>query len=408
MGDQECWQEVYESSISAGDYYAAAKALESYSFEKPLDEKNNVPPHLSLMRERLVELLEPSNISHEVATALSTSLAELRTPLNIEEWKENYSVQEYLIQDYLQNLPSITRPWMGYSLPSRAELAKLAAGSVELGNHKLSDDQGEHLQFLIHDTLQRGLGSRATESRIWIDSAASDSAIDARAKMVSYSNQMYRDILRMSRMYVRALTGSDSSLGLGARVKLGNKILVALDTQISLMSAAEDDRNSVVAFSTIRNSLMEDEALLVVTKHGRFVSSMCLTSSDSAVSAKAVDERLFSTHQKLLEYALTARHPANMELDSQFPIASAQYLYNTLLGGIESCFNGKKNILYTSSDSVSKINPATLVAPLIVPSNNRIEGNLGELNWLIKNHVITWLDDPGELQLRKTNTQRNP
>ena len=99
----------------------------------------------------------------------------------------------------------------------------------------------------------------------------------------------------------------------------------------------------------------------------------------------AITPRLpdFAQHARLIEFATTAAYPPNPDLDAQFPVSSAVYLYQYYFAGLEECLKPGTSVTMALPHDYAMATPfGALLAE--APPRTTAGYDLAKAHWLIR------------------------
>ena len=97
---------------------------------------------------------------------------------------------------------------------------------------------------------------------------------------------------------------------------------------------------------------------------GRFVVTVCASSSEVWIRSAPVNFDRINTSIKILQAALTNPSPPSKEVDSTFPIEASRYLTTVLLSPVRECLVGAKHLITSFNPALSGIPAHVLLDPL--------------------------------------------
>ncbi len=124
-------------------------------------------------------------------------------------------------------------------------------------------------------------------------------------------------------------------------------------------------------YASMSWGLGETQQLLTQTERfishqvvGRYVITVCTSSSDVWIRSAPVDFDRINTSIKILQAALTNPSPPSKEVDSTFPIEASKYLTTVLLSPVRECLVGAKHLITSFNPALSGIPAHVLLDPL--------------------------------------------
>lgn len=140
--------------------------------------------------------------------------------------------------------------------------------------------------------------------------------------------------------------------------------------------------NGLPTIDALRNELSDADAFVTLFPTMNGLGKLCITRKGMAYSTSRFEIEVVIGHMRLLELAMTAGHPPDPHLDSQFPANSALYLRDLLFGGLETCLVPGTSVTMALATSLAGIPLGALLAE--VPAQNKDGYDLANAKWLIK------------------------
>ncbi len=221
----------------------------------------------------------------------------------------------------------------GFPLPSLMDWIIIGTG-LSVANER---GEREDLDLLLRgsEVLGRNLRHALVDTAVLLGAQSSDETRRAA--------QAYVHLLRRKRDWEldrigRLLAGNGTLEARGELVRTYQSMMTTL--------ASEKDRllheqklaptSGLPTLADLQKSIPAGDAF--VTYYGSLdgIGKLCIR-RDQVVRATAPAGDELPRHARLIEFATTASHPPNAELDAQFPVASAIYLREFFFGGLDSC-----------------------------------------------------------------------
>ena len=226
----------------------------------------------------------------------------------------------------------------------------LAIGLMEIKNRSIRDVDGQRLELLaraqtvpsrrqVHSALRlESRQFRNERSRLLeVVNQLSKGAVGSRTRTQPYDY----DVFGQFRDYAierRRLWRSIESEGL-----LGAPGLV----ELSALQAELDPAEAIVATTRVADRHVH----------------VCVTAESLSIFQKPFDSALFKKHLRAVWGAVLREGPPSIVSDSQFPNASAEYLYANLLGPVEDCLSKAEHLIWIPYDDLVTFPLGALLMP---------------------------------------------
>jgi CHAT domain-containing protein len=134
------------------------------------------------------------------------------------------------------------------------------------------------------------------------------------------------------------------------------------------------------------------------------VLSLCYKPGVFELEYTATDTSQLILDYKLVKLALTASHSPSIELDSEYPAASAQRIYNALFKPVDSCLSGVEHVIWLPTEDLLGVPPAALLMESPKASPQGLD--LKNASWFLRKASFSVIRAPYTLLERKAGSRK--